>query len=216
MIEHIFFDLDGTLTDPAEGLTNSIAFALARHGIVIEDKMSLQRHIGPPLFDTFENEYGFSHEEAAQCVDDFREYFRPKGIFENKVFPGIPEMLQRLIALGKQLYVATSKPELFANQILDHFDLSQYFEVVAGGTMDESLIQKPDILRCALKRAKITKTDTCVMIGDRRHDILGGHEVGMRAIGILYGYGSREELSAAGADAIADNLDELIEIIQTF
>lgn len=214
MIKNVFFDLDGTLTDPSEGLTNSLVFALKRHGVEVPDKSFLKRFIGPPLFETFEGYFGFSHEEAAVCVEDFREYFRPTGIFENSVFPGITDVLSKLRESGRKMIVATSKPELFAHQILEHFEIEHYFDYVAGGTMDESLIAKPDILRYALEATGITDLDASVMIGDRHHDIFGGRSVGMHTIGVLYGFGDREELEEAGADAIAEKVDDLFDVIE--
>lgn len=213
MIDYVLFDLDGTLTDPAEGITNSVAHALMKRGITVEDKSELNSFIGPPLTDSFEKYFGFSHEEAILAVEDYREYFKPKGMFENKVYEGIPEMLHGLKKAGKRLIVATSKPEVFAKRILEHFSLDGYFDFVAGSTLDGSRIKKGDVIRYALESCGVADIDRCIMIGDRLHDVVGAAELGMSCIGVLWGYGAREELETAGADYIAEKVGDIEEII---
>jgi len=213
MIDYVLFDLDGTLTDPAEGITNSVAHALMKRGITVEDKSELNSFIGPPLTDSFEKYFGFSHEEAILAVEDYREYFKPKGMFENKVYEGIPEMLHGLKKAGKRLIVATSKPEVFAKRILEHFSLDGYFDFVAGSTLDGSRIKKGDVIRYALESCDITDIDKCVMIGDRLHDVEGAKECGMKCIGVLWGYGTRDELETSGADFIADSIGDIAKIV---
>lgn len=212
-MRYILFDLDGTLTDPAEGITNSVAYALRRYGIEVEDTSELNCFIGPPLTDSFERFYGFSHEKAVEAVEVYREYYRPTGIFENKVYDGIPELLSRLKAEGKKVIMATSKPEIFANQIAEHFGFDSYFDLVAGSTLDGSRVKKHDVIENAIERFEITDRSECVMIGDRLHDIEGAKASGLCSIGVLWGYGSREELEACGADHICERVDDLFDLI---
>ena len=214
MFENILFDLDGTLTDPGEGITNSVKYALNKRGITVSDKTKLYSFIGPPLKDSFEQYYGLSPDEALDAVDDFREYFRPQGIFENYLYDGIREMLESLKGKGKRLIIATSKPEEFAKQILERFDLLRYFDFVAGATMDSNRICKADVIRYALESCDICNLDTCIMIGDREHDVIGSAENGIKCIGVLWGYGNRDELLSAGCDYIAERVDDILTIIQ--
>jgi phosphoglycolate phosphatase len=211
-MKNIFFDLDGTLTDPAEGITHSVAYALSKFGIEVSDRSELTRFIGPPLIPAFMEYYGFSKEDAEKALGFYREYFAPKGIFENAVIEGIPELLSALKEQGKQLFVATSKPEEFAKKILAHFALDGFFDGVYGSTMDETRNKKDAVIAYALSETGATSEDT-VMVGDRHHDIDGAKKNGMRSVGVLFGYGSREELSGAGADAIAETVHELQNIL---
>ncbi len=211
-MKNIFFDLDGTLTDPAEGITNSVAYALSKFGIEVSDKKTLSCFIGPPLISAFMEYYGFTKENAEKALTYYREYFAPKGIFENAVIEGIPELLAELKAKGKRLYVATSKPEIFAIQILEHFGLDGYFDGIYGSTMDETRNTKDAVIAYALIESGADKNDT-VMVGDRHHDIDGAKKNHMRSVGVLFGYGSREELEVAGTDEIAETVTELKEIL---
>ncbi|WP_019319723.1 HAD family hydrolase, partial [Streptococcus mutans] len=194
MYQTILFDLDGTLTNPALGITNSLAYALEKFNIEVTDKKELYRFIGPPLQDSFENFYHFSKEDSLKAVDFYRDYFRHKGLYENEVYQGIPDLLERLKAQGKKLLVATSKPERFARQILKHFELFDYFDLVAGASMDGSRRLKGDVIAHALTSAQIADPSSAIMIGDRKHDIIGAKENNLDAIGVLYGFGNREEL----------------------
>ncbi len=194
MYQTILFDLDGTLTNPALGITNSLAYALEKFNIEVTDKKELYRFIGPPLQDSFENFYHFSKEDSLKAVDFYRDYFRHKGLYENEVYQGIPDLLERLKAQGKKLLVATSKPEEFARQILKHFELFDYFDLVAGASMDGSKRLKGDVIAYALTSAQVSDLSAAIMIGDREHDIIGAKKNGLDAIGVLYGFGNREEL----------------------
>jgi phosphoglycolate phosphatase len=149
--KYVIFDLDGTLTDSAVGITNSVAYALKRWNIEVEDKSTLNCFIGPPLSGSFEKYFGFSEEQALEAVDEYRVYYRERGIFENLVYPGVPEMLQAVRDMGKKVILATSKPEHFAKQILDHFDLTKYFDLVAGATMDYTRAKKGQVIAYALQ-----------------------------------------------------------------
>ncbi len=210
--KYIAFDLDGTLTDPAEGITNSVAYALSKFGIKVSDKKTLSCFIGPPLIGAFMEYYGFSKENAEKALGYYREYFAPKGIFENAVIEGIPELLAELREKGKKLYVATSKPEPFAIQILRHFGLDRYFDGIFGSTMDETRNTKDAVIAYALLKSGADKNDT-VMVGDRHHDIDGAKENKMKSVGVLFGYGDRAELESAGADDIAETVKELKQIL---
>ena len=211
--EYILFDLDGTLTDPAEGITNSVMYSLEKYGITVSDKTELYKFIGPPLFESYMKYYGFSKEKALEAVEFYREYFRDKGIFENSVYKGIPELLRKLNEMGKKVILATSKPEEFAKKILKHFNLEKYFYFVAGATMSETRTKKHDVISYILEKLKIDDTQNTVMIGDREMDINGAHSLNMPAVGVLYGYGSLEELQGAKAEMIANTVKELEEIL---
>ena len=204
MYQNILFDLDGTLTDPGMGITNSVIYALKKFKIDVEDRTSLYRFIGPPLKGSFEEFYGFSEEQSELAVQYYREYFKKQGMLENEVYDGIPELLKQLREKNKTLIVATSKPEPFTLEIIRHFQLLDYFNFVAGATMDDTRNKKSDIIRYALESCHITDKSTAVMIGDRKHDIIGAKENGLDSIGVLFGYGDYEELKAAGATYIAE------------
>ena len=215
---YILFDLDGTLTDPKEGITKSVQHALAHFGIAVDDLNSLIPFIGPPLTDSFEMFYGFTHEQALEGVCVYREYFTQRGWRENQEYAGVREMLRALKTAGFSLSVATSKPEVFALRILDYFHLTDYFDVVGGADLDGTRIRKADVIRYTLGRAGVSQSgqalEQVVMVGDREHDILGAKAVGIESVGVLYGYGSREELEAAGADALAEQPGDLVRLLQ--
>lgn len=212
--EYIFFDLDGTLTDPALGITNSLMYALDKFCIRVQNRAELYKFIGPPLVDMMMQEYGFSKEKAQEGLANYRVYFREKGIFENTVYDGIPEMLAMLQAHGYKLALATSKPEEFAKQILDHFELSKYFCFIGGSDMDGKRVAKDAVIAYVLDSLHITDPEKCIMVGDREHDVLGAKKCAMDCIGVLFGYGSRKELEAAGAAYIAESVADLSAILE--
>ena len=211
MAEVILFDLDGTLTESGIGITRSVAYALRKHGIEETDQAKLDLFIGPPLIYAFMEHYGFSHEQAVQAVADYREYYAVTGIFENRVYDGVEPLLQQLQAQGKQCVLATSKPEHYARQILDYFHLSPYFSVVAGATMDESRNNKTAVIAYALEQ--LPGHGPAIMVGDKHHDITGAKANGLPSIGVLYGYGSREELETAGADYLASTPMDILAFV---
>lgn len=211
--KYILFDLDGTITDPGEGITNSVAYSLHTYGIEVADKRELYPFIGPPLFASYMKYYGFSEEKALEAVDRYREYYSVKGVFECSLYSGMEELLKALNDEGKTLIVATSKPEHFARQVLAHFGVEKYFHHLAGATMDSHRIEKADIIRLALSDLGVTDTEKVVMIGDREFDVLGAKENETASIGVTYGYGSREELEKAGADVICDTVEELASVL---
>ncbi len=213
MYDIVLFDLDGTLTDPGEGITNSVAYALNKFGIKVEDKTELYNFIGPPLIDSFMKYYNMSYEDGLKGVEYYREYFGVTGIFENTMFDGIPELLNTIKKSGRTISLATSKPEQYAVRILDHFNLTQYFDFVGAATMDESRSKKADVINYTLEKLNVTDKSKVVMIGDRHHDIEGANQNGLDSIGLLIGYGDREELEAAGATYIAETVNDIIKFL---
>jgi len=213
--KYVFFDLDGTLTDPGEGLSNSVAYAIDKMGDKVPTKDVLYTFIGPPLIEQFQSTMGYSYEQSKQAVKYFREYFTEKGMMENKVYEGIEEALKALRDDGYKLVVATSKPEPFAIKILNHFGLSKYFDLIAGSTLDETRTKKHDVIAYAFDILGISKEESqnVIMVGDRKHDVFGSHEAGIRCIGVLYGYGDMEEHLMAGADFICPEISNLREIV---
>lgn len=209
----VLFDLDGTLTDPGLGITNSVMYALERFGIHISDRRELYKFIGPPLLESFERFYGFDSDQAGRALKFYREYFADKGIFENKVYDGIRDMLSALYESGLTLAVATSKPEPFARRIIDHFGLACFFRFVGGSTMDETRVNKDDVIRYVLDNLGISDKKGVLMVGDRMHDVIGAHKCGIDCAAVLYGYGSREELASNGADYIAEAPGDISGIV---
>lgn len=205
----ILFDLDGTLTDSSPGIINSIVYALKKYNITVNDVSELDKFLGPPLHESFKEFYRFDEEKAMQAVAFYREYFSTKGLFENKVYDGITDLLNTLCDMGKRLVVATSKPQEFTNRIMEHFHLSDYFEFIAGSNMDGTRSKKADVIAYALKECQINDKSTVVMVGDRKHDIIGAKTVGIDSIGVEYGYGDFDELNNADADYIVKTVDDL-------
>jgi len=209
----IFFDLDGTLTDPGLGITNSVMHALTYYNIKVDDRRELYPFIGPPLVDSFMKYYGFTREQGIEAVEHYREYYRDRGVYEATVYDGIPELLSNLKIAGKTLIVASSKPEEFVIKVLKHFDLYKYFDCVAGATMDTGRVKKDDIIAYAMEKFKINDPNDVIMIGDREFDVLGGKKFGMKTVGVLFGYGGLAELTAAGADKIVEDTKELYSVL---
>lgn len=210
--ETIFFDLDGTLTNPAVGITNAVMVALRGQGIEPpEDRRELYYFIGPPLVDTFRERWGFSEEQVRQAIDDFHEYFGSRGMFENELLPGAVDLLESLKSAGRKIVLATSKPEVFARQILEHFDLLRFFDGIYGATYDEKMTRKADIIALALKA--YPDRESVVMVGDRRHDVEGAASNGLAAIGVLCGFGSEKELLQAGAISVVPDLRALKDLL---
>ena len=211
--KNVLFDLDGTLTDPAEGITNALMHAQRRLGRAVSSREELFMFIGPPLIEMFMSEWGLDRAGADQALVYYREHFGTKGLFENVPYEGIGDCLADLKAAGLRLFVATSKPEPLSLRILEHFDLLPYFEAVAGSTMDEKRTKKGEVIAYALETYGLDPAET-IMVGDREHDVIGARENGLPCIGVLYGYGSREELTRAGAAALAADLGELSDLLK--
>ena len=210
---YCLFDLDGTLTDPGIGITNSVMYALDKFGIHVSDRAELFSFIGPPLGESFRRQFGFSEEQAQKAVEYYREYFRPKGIFENSVYEGIPELLKKLRERNITVALATSKPYEFAVRILEHFELKQYFDYIGGATMDGRISKKADVIAHLLDEFGNVDKAEVLMIGDRAQDVEGARANGLHSAGVLWGYGSAEELQGAGADYLAAKPEELLRIV---
>ena len=213
MKQYLLFDLDGTLTDPMVGITSSVQYALEKFGIHVRYLKELIPFIGPPLAESFQKFYGFSKEDAEKAIQYYREYYAPKGIFENEVYEGIPEMLAHLTEAGFTLLVATSKPTVFARKVLKHFGMEDYFSFVGGSELDGSRTKKAEVISYILKTCGIEAKEA-IMIGDRRHDIEGGKACGLESVGVLYGYGTEQELTEAGADHIIRTVAELEDYLR--
>ena len=212
MYQTILFDLDGTLTDPGMGITNSVVYALEKLGYERAERQELYKFIGPPLHDSFQMYYGMDTQQTDEAVRLFREYFARQGIKENQIYPGIMEMLRALHDAGRHLVLATSKPEQWARIIMADFGMDVYVPDIAGATMTRERNKKGLVIAYALEAFGVDPA-TAVMVGDREHDILGGKENGLPGIGVTYGYGDREELERAGAVAVADTPEELTKLL---
>jgi len=209
---HIIFDLDGTLTDPGTGITRSIQYALGKYGIT-EKKEALYKFIGPPLRESFTLYFGFSSGQAEEAVAYYREYFSETGIYENEVYPGIPELLAELAAMNRKIYMATTKPLVYAERILRYFDLYSYFTSVAGSNLDGTNGSKSDLIAGLIRGYGISEISEAVMIGDRRYDIDGAKANSIASIGVSWGYAEPGELAGASPDYIADSVPSLKRIL---
>ncbi len=205
----IFFDLDGTLTDPTEGITKSVQYALARRGVDEPDRERLRPFIGPPLHKGFTQFYGFDEGQTWRAIEAYRDYFARQGMYENLLFPGVPELLAQLRDAGRTLYVVTSKPTHFAVPIVAHFGLTDCFTRVIGSELDLTNADKPTLVRRARALHPDEPDSTFVMIGDREHDIIGARANGLASIGVTYGAGAAAEIAAAGPTQIAHSVAEL-------
>lgn len=209
----ILFDLDGTLTDPKEGILNSIEYALQKFNIQINQRDELIPFIGPPLQESFQKFFSFDKEQAWQAVQYYREYFAKQGLFENKVYPGIPKLLERLRTDHRVLAVATSKPTIYSERILERFKLKQYFHLIIGSNLDGTRVAKTEVIRETLAGLSVIKNESVIMIGDREHDIFGAKNNHINSIGVTYGYGSKKELEDAGATYFAASIEELGKVL---
>ena len=218
MFDYLFFDLDGTLTNPAQGITNSFIYAFKSLGIEVPSYETLLTFIGPPLPVTFGKMMELPESQIDEAIKKYREYFSTRGIFENELFDDIPPALEKLKAAGKKLVVATSKPEEYSVKIINHFGLDKYFDYVCGSCMDETRGSKTEIISYALERCGIDDNSDndksrVLMIGDRFHDIEGAKNNQIKSCGVLYGFGSQDELKKAGADYIIPKIDGLFKIV---
>ncbi len=209
----ILFDLDGTLTDPKIGITKSVQYALVKFGMEEPDLDKLIPFIGPPLVESFQEFYSLNQEQAQAAVGYYREYFAKTGMYENAVYPGIKELLAQLKSAGKELIVATSKPTVFSEQIIDHFGLTPFFKAIVGSNLDGSRIHKDEVIAFALQELTGTIYDRVIMVGDRKHDIIGAQKNGIASIGVTYGYGTQEELAQAKPGYLASTVEELGKLL---
>jgi phosphoglycolate phosphatase len=212
--QNILFDLDGTLTDPREGITRSVQFALSRLGIDEPDLRALEHFIGPPLLQCFMHSYALDEATAWQAVAHYRERFAEVGLYENHVFAGVDPLLQLLQAQDRRLYIATSKPTLFAEQIARHFDFARHFKLIYGSELDGTRTDKVELIRHLLKQEGLSAQD-CLMIGDRKHDLIGARRNGVDAAAVGYGFGSAEELRAEAPTYHFQTLAELHRAFMT-
>ncbi len=210
-MRYFLFDLDGTLTDPKEGITKCVQYALRRFGIERESD-ELLCFIGPPLKEQFMNYCGFTREQAEEAVKVYRERFAPIGIFENRAYDGAAELLGELKAAGKTLALATSKPQIFAERIAKKYGLEPYLDLIVGSELDGRLTDKAQVVAEVLARLG-AKPEEAVMIGDREHDVMGAKANGVKCVGVSFGYAQPGELEAAGADWIAGSMDGLRDLL---
>lgn len=212
---HILFDLDGTLTDSKPGILRCVQYALEQCGCPEPDETKLYPFIGPPLLESFQQISGMDPQQAAFAVQQYRVRFSKVGMFENAVYPGVPELLKKLQSIGITLAVATSKPEVYTLQILKHFALMDYFTVIAGSDIHREGETKADIIRLALRRLGLPEQHApgTVMIGDRKHDIIGAHACGLPCVGVGYGYAPDGELETYGADAVVPTVEALTALL---
>ncbi|TCM99469.1 phosphoglycolate phosphatase [Paenibacillus sp. BK033] len=208
----ILFDLDGTLTDPKLGITSAIRYSLSKFGIQIDNLDVLDPFIGPPLAGSFKEFYGFTDAMCTEAIKYYREYFAERGMYENKRYEGIKEVLAGLKEQGASLYVATSKPTFFAEKIISYFELSEYFEFIGGSNLDNTRVDKGEVIEHVLLSCGLSAEDA-VMIGDRKHDIIGAKRHGLDSIGVGYGYGSEEELKLAEPTYLAGTVAELGQLL---
>lgn len=209
---HLFFDLDGTLTDSRPGIVGAIHYALKQMGRN-DDIGDEYRFLGPPLIDSMQEYFGMDFTTATTAVKEFRDYYGRRGLYENRLFDGVRDLLRDCVAAGKQCVLATSKGEPFARTILEHFGILPYFSFVAGAVIGGGRDDKADVLRHALENVDPIPAGRGIMVGDKRHDVAGAHEVGLPCIGVLYGYGGPEELRKAGADFTVETVDALRDFL---
>lgn len=219
MIKNIFFDLDGTLTDSSEGITKCAKISLEHFGINGYEQQDLKCFIGPPLRDTYVK-FGIKRENIEEAIEVFRARYNTIGKFENVPYEGISQLLDKLVKKGHKLYVATSKPEVTARQIMDKFELTKYFDMICGATLDGSRDSKESVISYLLDNILVDKTlsqkdiiGDVIMVGDTKYDVIGAKAFGINTIGVSWGFGSTKEMLDAGAVKIVDTMDELFEFV---
>lgn len=212
---YIFFDLDGTLIQSEFGIIKSARVALAKMGIDVdrESDEEMKRFIGPPLYNSFHDFYKLSDEDAELAVKYYREYYEVDGLFDAPLYDGIRELIDKLYDAGKRLFVVTSKPAVTASRIIEHYDLDKRFTAVIGPDKSEKSPSKRDLIERAIRENNIDDKSRVIMIGDRKYDIEGAGAAGVASIGVLYGYGSREELEASGATYIIESPDDIAGLL---
>ncbi|MBO5735341.1 MAG: HAD hydrolase-like protein [Clostridia bacterium] len=214
--DFLLFDMDGMLVDTREGILKCAAHALSAFGIEVEDLSSLTKFVGPPLSYSFTEFYGLSPEDAQKAVAIYRERYSAKGQYECYVFDGVPEMLQALLKKGYRLCIATSKLESYAKAMLDRLGIGCYFEQVIGATPDEAISTKDEVIEASLVRMGIADRRKALMIGDRKHDVLGAKKCGLDSFGVYMGCAEESEHEAAGATYIANSIQSLQDALLAF
>ncbi len=211
---NILFDFDGTVMDTSEGIFNSFDYVMDFYGISNPGHEFYKRLIGPPLADSFTNFFGFSPEKAQEAVKKYREFYRPKGLYQVKVYEGVENLLRSLKADGKKLFVATSKPQIFAEDLLKKYKLHDLFDFVGGSEANENRGKKSEVIEYVLTENGITDRTSCIMVGDRMYDVKGATECNMDCLGIEWGFGSREELLDAGAVAVVPAPEDVLSFLE--
>ncbi len=211
--QYILFDLDGTLSDPKDGITKSVQYALQKMGISIDNLDELEGFIGPPLHVSFAEQYHLNEEEIIKAVNFYRERFRVKGMYENTLYPNIYRVLEHMKKSNVTLLVATSKPTVFAEEILKYFQIEHYFELIIGSELDGSRSSKTEIIQYILDQYPESSKHEFIMVGDRKHDIIGAHNTQIDSIGVTYGYGSNEEIIASRPTYLVHSVEDLQRIL---
>ena len=209
----VAFDLDGTLSDPYNGLIASFAYALRKMGIDFATRSELKRFIGPPLYDEWRNVYSFSHEEATLALHYFHEYFAVYGWWDNVLYAGIPQLLKVLKKRGKKIILATSKPERFAIKVLELFGIKEFFDFIGAAESEKVRDKKHEVLQYALDSINVAPHANCVLVGDRVYDAEGAKICNIDSIGVLYGYGSEEEINSSGFNYVVKSVEELEKLL---
>ncbi len=213
MYKYILFDLDGTITESAPGIMNSARYALKHFGIEAPGDEKLRKFVGPPLFESFTQMFGIPAKRANEAIATYREYYAVKGIFENEVYEGVPEMLKRLTEQGYTVALATSKPEVYARKILAHFELDCYFAEICGIPLEDEKMTKAQVIAACIEKLGSPDKSQILMVGDRDYDVKGAAQNGIDCMGVLFGYGDREELESAGAVMIAKSAEDIAKLI---
>lgn len=213
MFKNVFFDLDGTIIDSREGIVNGFIYSLKYFNIEVKDRKEIEQFIGPPLEDSFINYYKFSKKDAELAITKYREFYKKTGVRQNTLYVGIKELLHELKNSGKNVLLATGKPEVFAKQILREHGLENDFDFISGTTLEQTRRTKAEVLEYAINSIKNVNLDECVMVGDRKYDIEGAKANNIKSIGVEYGFGTRQELTIAGAEYIAKNIEDLRKLI---
>ena len=209
----IAFDLDGTLTNPERGLVASFVYALGKMGVDYGEKAKLKRFIGPPIYEEWQRCFGFTPEESTKALLVFREYYSVYGWWDNEIYPGVKEMLEKLKRAGKKIILATSKPEVFAKKILELFDISIYFDFIGGAATDKTRDKKSEVLEYGLQSIGARDRSRVILVGDRIYDAEGAKICGIDSLGVLYGHGSEEEVRSGGFTLVANTVEEIADIL---
>ncbi|MDR2754376.1 MAG: HAD-IA family hydrolase [Planctomycetaceae bacterium] len=207
---NILFDLDGTLTNPCEGITNSVKYSLGKFNVIENNNEKLKMFIGPPLEKSFMEYYDFDKNTAQKAIKYYREYFSEKGIYENRLYEGIENVLKELNIQNKNCIIATSKPETFAIKIVQYFQIEHYFKHITGSNMEGTFVEKEDIIKYILEKYNLEKEVT-IMVGDRKYDIIGANKNRIDSVGVLYGYGTKEELQQEKPTYLCNSVNELLQ-----
>lgn len=210
---YVFFDLDGTLSNSAEGITNSVAYALEKMGIQPPPREALMHYIGPPLIRTFSKDYDLTEELGLRAVELYREYYNVKGIYQCAMYPGVDTLLRALRDSGRTPVLATCKPTVMATRVLDYFGLTPLFEMISGPELDGTRNEKHEVIAYAMDRLGIRDPHSILMVGDRQDDAWGAQACGVDCLGVLWGFGTREELLAAGVKAVVESPSEIMDFL---